>query len=97
MKGCYYVCHVASPFPEAPPKDEQILIKPAVAGTLNVLQAALNNGVKKVVMTSSIASVMSGHLEKTHFTEADFSIEQHSPPYEKSKLLAEKKAWEFFE
>ena len=37
MKGCDNVLHVASPFPAGQPKDEQVLIRPAVEGTLRVL------------------------------------------------------------
>lgn len=57
VEGCYYICHVASPFPETIPKDPQVLIKPAVQGATNVLTAAIKHGVKKVVMTSSIAAI----------------------------------------
>jgi len=52
--------HIASPFPNAAPKDENELIKPAVEGTTNVLEAALANGVKKVIVTSSIVSIYEG-------------------------------------
>ena len=30
VKGCDYVCHLASPFPASTPKDENEIIKPAV-------------------------------------------------------------------
>lgn len=58
VAGCQYVCHVASPFPLQIPSDPDVLIKPAVDGTLNVLRAAANDGnVKRVVLTSSLAAV----------------------------------------
>jgi len=61
VAGCTYVCHTASPFPIAHPKDEQELIKPAVEGTLAVLRAiAEEPSVKRVVVTSSVAAVHSG-------------------------------------
>ncbi len=38
VRGMDIVFHVASPFPLAPPEDEQECLKPAVQGTLNVLK-----------------------------------------------------------
>jgi len=94
-KGCDFVIHTASPFPPTLPKDENEVIKPAVDGTLNVLNACLANNVRKVVLTSSIAAVIIGN-ENTYCTEDDWSIAKVCAPYEKSKLLAEQAAWEFY-
>jgi nucleoside-diphosphate-sugar epimerase len=58
IEGQDYVVHTASPFPLIVPKDENVLIKPAVEGTLAVLRAAHKHKVKRVVITSSTASVM---------------------------------------
>ena len=51
--------HVASPFPLDSPVDEMEVIRPAVEGTTNVLEACANTkgGVKRVVLTSSCAAV----------------------------------------
>jgi nucleoside-diphosphate-sugar epimerase len=57
VQGCDYVLHVASPFPPSQPKDPDELIVPAREGTLRVLRAALEAGVGRVVVTSSIAAV----------------------------------------
>ena len=54
--GCTYVHHVASPIPSAPPKNPDDLIVPAREGTLRVLRASLDAGVRRVVSTSSIAA-----------------------------------------
>ena len=40
MKGCDYVLHVASPFINIEPKDENEYIKPAVEGTMRALKSA---------------------------------------------------------
>ena len=53
-----YVVHTASPFPSYEPKDENIVIKPAVEGTLSVMRAAHKYKIKRVVLTSSIAAIM---------------------------------------
>lgn len=60
MTGIDYVMHVASPFPSGVVKDENQLIKPAVEGTTTVFEAAIKHKVKKIVITSSIASVFTG-------------------------------------
>ena len=44
MAGVAAVVHTASPFPLAQPRDEQMLIRPAMEGTLRVLKAAQSAG-----------------------------------------------------
>jgi len=98
VKGCRYVLHVASPFPSQPPKHEDELIVPAREGTLRVLEAAAAAGVKRVVMTSSLAAVIYGHAPDASkiFDENDWSrTDGEIGAYEKSKTLAERAAWDF--
>jgi nucleoside-diphosphate-sugar epimerase len=99
MQGCQYVLHVASPFPAQEPAHEDELIRPAREGALRVLQAAARQGVQRVVLTSSIAAVSSGHAEKKRrFSEQDWSnLQGEISAYPKSKTLAEKAAWQFVE
>lgn len=40
------------------PKDENDIIKPAVEGTRNVIQASLNNKIKKLIFTSSTHTIV---------------------------------------
>ena len=63
MTGCEDVLHVASPYPLAQPKDENDLIKPAVEGTERVVSLALKQNVRKIVLTSSVAAISSGHTK----------------------------------
>ncbi|MBN2045572.1 MAG: aldehyde reductase [Anaerolineales bacterium] len=95
--GCRYVLHLASPFPLLSPENENELIRPAVEGTRQVLEAALRNQVQRVVMTSSTAAVSYGHQDQDRvFTHKDWSdLNGSIEPYQKSKTLAEKTAWEF--
>ncbi|CAN5639732.1 aldehyde reductase [soil metagenome] len=98
VADCEYVLHVASPFPATMPKNEQELITPAKEGSLRVLRAARNAGVKRVVLTSSFAAVGYGHPPTTDvFTEQDWTDLKASnlSAYVKSKTLAERAAWEF--
>ncbi len=99
VEGCIYVQHVASPFPAVHPKDENELIRPAVDGALRVLKAAKTAGVKRVVMTSSLAAIAYGHGDKrpeiadeTQWSNPDGP---DNTPYTKSKTLAERAAWDY--
>lgn len=83
------------------PKNENDLILPAKAGTLNIPEAAVDNKVKRVVITSSVAAIAHGKtkvdLDKV-FNENDWTNEydkKDSTPYFRSKTIAEKAAWEF--
>lgn len=99
MTGCTFVHHVASPFPETAPEDENDLIRPARDGTLRVLKMARDAKVKRVVMTSSFAAIGYGHEQLPLFTEDHWSVldgKASVPAYHKSKTLAEKAAWEFW-
>ena len=98
VAGRDYVLHVASPLPPSVPKNEDELIVPAREGTIRVLRASRDAGVKRVVVTSSFAAIGYGHKErKTPFTEADWTDPAGSDvmPYTKSKTLAERAAWDF--
>lgn len=97
MKDIEYVIHLASPFPPTEPNHEDELIKPAVEGTLRVLNFAQKANVKRVVVMSSNAAISAGHTgENRTFTEADWSnVENKIGAYSKSKTLAERAAWDF--
>lgn len=98
VDGVDYVMHVASPFPAGVPADEGELIRPAREGTLRVLRAARDAGVKRVVVTSSFAAIGYGHPpQRDTFDERDWT-NPDAPgvqPYMKSKALAERAAWDF--
>jgi len=97
VAGCDYVLHVASPLAITPPKDANKLIRPAVDGTLRVLSAARDAGVKRVVLTSSFAAIGYGHRPRsTPFTEADWTdVTNTDGAYIRSKTLAERAAWDY--
>lgn len=98
MAGMSALIHTASPFPMAPPRAEDDLIRPAVDGTLRALGAAAATGVHRVVLTSSVAAIEANpKVGRAPLTEADWSEVSHprTTPYFKSKLLAERAAWDF--
>jgi dihydroflavonol-4-reductase len=97
VQGADYVIHVASPTPNKVYKDENEMIQPARDGILRVLRAARDAGVKRVVLTSAFGAIGVGHKDhKGPYTEEDWSnLDAHLHPYQKSKTIAEKAAWEF--
>ncbi len=97
IKGSDVVMHVASPFPHDTPKNESDLLRPAVEGTLNVLKACTQNHVKQVILTSSIAAIMGyGKQNLGIYDETVFCDPNNVPVYNKSKVLAEKAAWDYY-
>lgn len=97
VAGCDHVLHVASPFPPAQPKDPDELIVPARDGAIRVLGASLDAGVKRVVMTSSVAAVRHGRpASEKPYDESDWTdgADPKRTPYVRSKTIAERAAWD---
>ncbi|MGH2922511.1 MAG: NAD-dependent epimerase/dehydratase family protein [Solirubrobacterales bacterium] len=97
VAGCDYVLHVASPFPPEQPKDADELIVPAREGTRRVLGAALDAGVKRTVVTSSIAAIRLGEGDEPRPLDERDWTDPAAPgltPYVRSKATAERAAWD---
>ncbi|MEX1250234.1 MAG: aldehyde reductase [Hyphomonas sp.] len=99
-EGMDYIQHIASPIPSSVPKDADELIVPARDGALRVLKAAKAAGVKRVVMTSSMAACAYGWGDKrpNPVTEEHWSKDAETgdtTPYTRSKTIAERAAWEY--
>jgi dihydroflavonol-4-reductase len=99
LEGIDTLMHTASPFPMKLPRREEELTRPAVEGTLRALRAAHSAGVRRVVLTSSIAAVQGTELRpgRTTFDEEDWTDITRSDvtSYDRSKTLAEQAAWDF--
>ena len=100
LSGVDVLLHTASPFPLVSPKDENELIRPAVDGTLRALKAAKAAGVKRVILTSSVAAIYGCELpagvsayDETLWSDVNHPVGRVA--YTKSKTLAEKAAWDF--
>lgn len=100
-QGADAIMHVASPFTLKIKDPQKELVDPALLGTRNVLNAASRSTtVKKVVLTSSVASIYGDSRDMQdqgldEFTEKHFnqtSSLRHQP-YSFSKISAEKEAW----
>ena len=98
VAGCAFVLHVASPVHLGAVADEDEVIRPAREGTLRVLRAARDAGVRRVVLTSAFHAVGFGHPhDRGPFTEDDWTVLDGPgvDAYGRSKVLAERAAWEF--
>jgi dihydroflavonol-4-reductase len=98
VDGADFVLHVASPYPPDEPNNEDEVILPARDGTIRVLRAARDSGVKRVVLTSSFVAICRGHgVPERGFTEDDWTDigGRDVTAYVKSKVLAERAAWDF--
>lgn len=100
LQGMDVLMHTASPFSIDKVKDENVLIRPAVDGTLRALRAAHAAGVKRVILTSSVAAIQgvelgqgSADYDESNWTDVSSALGRD--PYTKSKTLAEKAAWDY--
>ncbi|QXT64021.1 NAD-dependent epimerase/dehydratase family protein [Tessaracoccus palaemonis] len=92
------VLHVASPVMPGHVEDESKVIVPAREGTLRVLRAARDAGVRRVVLTSAFHADSWGHPNSDHvFTEEDWTVLDGpgADAYARSKTIAERAAWQF--
>ena len=89
--------HVASPFINIEPKDENEYIRPAVDGTMRALNAAKSAGIKRVVLTSSMVSMLENADKSINVDSESWTNvkAKNVSAYAKSKTLAERAAWDF--
>jgi nucleoside-diphosphate-sugar epimerase len=95
--GCEYVLHVASPLGVAEPKNPDDLIVPAREGARRAIRAAIKSGVKRVVMTSSVAATSKGVRAADSVSDETVWTDPKEPgvsAYAQSKTLAERAAWD---
>jgi nucleoside-diphosphate-sugar epimerase len=103
--GCTYIVHTASPV-VLDIKHEDELIRPAVDGTMAIMDACKEHGVKRCVITSSTAAIccpaktdqpdpVTGQYDETCWSNPDRPEGMHG--YFKSKTMAERCAWKYVE
>ena len=101
MRGVDAVMHVATAIRGDEPKDQSVVIRPAMEGTARVLRFAHQAGIKRVILTSSIAAVGYGHgqtsgtrvYNETHFTNLENM--RWTWAYCIGKTRAEQAAWTY--
>ncbi|HZK98257.1 MAG TPA: aldehyde reductase [Caulobacteraceae bacterium] len=96
-EGCDYILHVASPLGVPPPKNPDDLIIPARDGALRAVNAAIKAGVKRVVMTSSVAAATPPSANPDGVSDETVWTDPKDPgadAYTRSKTIAERSAWD---
>ncbi|MCB9641637.1 MAG: SDR family oxidoreductase [Myxococcales bacterium] len=100
VKGCEWVCHVASAVKLTAKDPQKEIVDVAVHGTEQIMEACRKaKEVKRLVITSSVAAIYNETPRPTHtYTEADWneSATLKNNPYALSKTLAEKAAWDLW-
>jgi nucleoside-diphosphate-sugar epimerase len=93
MRDCDLVFHMAA-YTKPWSKDPGMAYKTNVEGTVNVLEAAIKRGVKKVILTST-GGTMGFSNEKRSVNEMTNPDPEFHTVYEKTKAEAEKRAIEY--
>jgi dihydroflavonol-4-reductase len=91
IDGLFQVAAVYKLWARDPEKE---IVEPSVTGGLNVLRAAKDAGVKKVIFTSSTAAIGNDAPGDRPLNEQDWNDDTRLP-YVYAKTTAERKAWEF--
>jgi dihydroflavonol-4-reductase len=93
MAGCDVVFHVAADY-RLWVRDPEQMYRANVEGTRAILEAARKSGVRRVVYTSSVATM--GFSSNGHPADEDspVSLEKMIGPYKRSKFMAEEVALE---
>jgi len=90
MAGCDWVFHLAA-FTKPWSKDPSQAYRTNVTGTINVIETAINNSVKRVIITSTAGTM--GFSSNGHPINEDTNTNQeYQTLYDKTKAEAEKKA-----
>ncbi|KAF8389198.1 hypothetical protein HHK36_025891 [Tetracentron sinense] len=96
IKGCNGVFHIASPVTD----DPEQMVEPAVTGTKNVINAAAEAGVRRIVFTSSIGAVYMDPnrspdvvVDESCWSDLEF-CKNTKNWYCYGKAVAEQAAWE---
>lgn len=101
VRGVDVMMHVAAAIRVDEPRDQNLVIRPAVEGTARALRFAHAAGIRRVILTSSIATVGYGHgqttgtrfYDETFFT--DLEAMRWTWAYCVGKTRAERAAWEY--
>ena len=102
IKGCDAIIHVAGPFPVGYDGGEKELTGPHEDGAMRVFRLAKEHGIKRIILTSSVASIWMDstvedtvrYIDESNWTNLD---DDSIDAYTKGKALKEKAAWDFVE
>ena len=88
MAGCEFVFHVAADY-RLLSLNSQELYDSNVEGTRNILQAARDSGVRRVIYTSSVATMGFGNNGRLTDEKSPVTLSNMIGDYKRSKFLAE--------
>ncbi|MDD2366383.1 MAG: NAD-dependent epimerase/dehydratase family protein [Desulfuromonadaceae bacterium] len=94
LKGCDVLYHAAADY-RLWAADVSEMFRTNIDGTKVVLEAALKNGVSRVVYTSSVGTLGNPGDWKPGDEDTEVSLSDMVGPYKKSKFLAEREAEKF--
>ena len=105
MEGCSVVFHTASPFNLKVTDNQRGFVDPALKGTRNVLDSVnKTETVKRVVLTSTCLAMIGDTVEMSTYADKMITEDMWNTtstvnhnPYNYSKTVAEKLAWEMNE
>lgn len=89
MSGCEFVFHVAADY-RLWARNGQELYDSNVEGTRNVLQAARESGVRRVIYTSSVATMGFGNSGNLTDEQTPVALSNMIGDYKRSKFMAER-------
>lgn len=92
IRGCDIVMHLAAVY-DTQQQDPEMVIAPAVEGAENVLRAASDFGISRVVYTSSIAALGFSDSPDNPRTAADWN-QSSREAYYVAKTESERRAWD---
>ncbi len=95
VEGAEVVAHLAAVY-DMRARDPEAVMKPAVEGVRNVLAAAKQHGVRRLVHISSAAAVGMSKTPDQVRTEADWN-DDATVAYYHAKTVSERRAWELAE
>jgi dihydroflavonol-4-reductase len=100
LKGAHVLIHTATPYIYTAPDPQRDIVDPAIKGTVDAINAAIDNGLKRVVICSSGGAAMSIPIPPNAVvTPKDWNETSSltNNPYFLSKKLSEQAAWKLWE
>ncbi|MEH0761414.1 NAD-dependent epimerase/dehydratase family protein [Vibrio sp. 16] len=94
LDGVDVLYQVAAVFKHWAEDEEKEIVEPNLIGTTNILRAAHEAGVKKVVYVSSIATLeQTARNQQGEIKVEGYNVSDQVNPYCRAKTLAEQEAW----
>lgn len=97
FEGIDYVIHAANPDPPMTIEEEDEITQLSLDGVANVMKAAIRQGVKRVIYTSSATTLYQHTNAEIVLDENKWGAIEGNFPEPRSRILAERKIWEIYD